>query len=72
MAPELARSILIVDDDEVFRRRLARAFRDRGYDVREAADCDERAARGARTTRRSTPSSTSACPTAPGSSSCAR
>lgn len=31
-------SILIVDDDEVFRTRLARAFRDRGYDVRAAAD----------------------------------
>ena len=36
--PELARSILLVDDDEVFRHRLARAFRDRGWDVREAGD----------------------------------
>jgi two-component system response regulator RegA len=35
---EIARSILIVDDDEVFRMRLARAFRDRGFEVREAAD----------------------------------
>jgi two-component system response regulator RegA len=26
-------SLLVVDDDEVFRNRLARAFRDRGYDV---------------------------------------
>lgn len=34
-------SILIVDDQEIFRERLARAFRDRGYDVRTASDCDE-------------------------------
>ena len=33
-------SILIVDDDEVFRTRLARAFVDRGYDVRTAHDHD--------------------------------
>ena len=32
-----APSILIVDDDEVFRTRLARAFRDRGYDVQAAS-----------------------------------
>jgi two-component system, response regulator RegA len=38
VAAELARSLLLVDDDEVFRRRLARAFRDRGWEVREAAD----------------------------------
>ena len=38
MSVELARSLLLVDDDEVFRRRLARAFRDRGWDVREAGD----------------------------------
>jgi two-component system response regulator RegA len=31
-------SILIVDDDEPFRRRLARAFADRGFDARQAAD----------------------------------
>ena len=31
-------SILLVDDDEVYRNRLARAFVDRGYDVRTAAD----------------------------------
>src|SRR5512147_360630 len=36
-----APSLLIVDDDEVFRTRLARAFRDRGYDVRAAADYAE-------------------------------
>src|SRR5207244_3002451 len=34
-------SILVVDDDDVFRRRLARAFRDRGYDAREASGYDE-------------------------------
>jgi two-component system response regulator RegA len=33
-------SILLVDDDEVFRNRLARAFVDRGYDVRAAGDYD--------------------------------
>lgn len=33
-------SILLVDDDEVFRDRLARALRERGYDVRCAADYD--------------------------------
>jgi two-component system, response regulator RegA len=31
-------SILLVDDDETFRERLARAFRDRGFDVRTASD----------------------------------
>ena len=34
-------SILIVDDDEAFRRRLARAFEDRGYDASTAGDHDE-------------------------------
>ena len=34
-------SLLIVDDDRVLRERLARAFRDRGYDVRTAADYDD-------------------------------
>lgn len=33
-------SILLVDDDEVFRNRLARAFVDRGYDVRTGGDYD--------------------------------
>ena len=33
-------SILIVDDDEVYRNRLARAFVDRGYEVRTAHDHD--------------------------------
>jgi two-component system response regulator RegA len=40
VSAELARSLLLVDDDEVFRCRLARAFRDRGWDVREAGDLD--------------------------------
>lgn len=34
-------SLLIVDDDEVFRRRLARAFDERRYDTRTAASYDE-------------------------------
>ena len=35
-----ARSVLIVEDDAALRRRLARAFRDRGYEAREASDYD--------------------------------
>ena len=38
MSDARPRSILIVDDDDVFRERLARAFRDRGLSVREAGD----------------------------------
>jgi two-component system response regulator RegA len=38
--PLSAPSILIVDDDEAFRSRLARAFENRGYDTRVAADFD--------------------------------
>jgi two-component system response regulator RegA len=34
-------SILLVDDDQVFRVRLARALADRGFDVRSAANYDE-------------------------------
>lgn len=34
-------SILIVDDNEVFRDRLARAFADRGFSVRKAAHHEE-------------------------------
>lgn len=34
---DVAPSLLIVDDDDVLRGRLARAFRDRGFEVREAA-----------------------------------
>jgi two-component system response regulator RegA len=33
-----APSLLIVEDDDVLRARLARAFRARGFEVREAAD----------------------------------
>lgn len=36
-----APSLLLVDDDEVFRERLARAFRRRGFDVRTAADAGQ-------------------------------
>ncbi len=39
MTPE-GGAILLVDDDEVFRERLARALRDRGYDVVTAVDHD--------------------------------
>jgi two-component system response regulator RegA len=34
-------SILVVDDDEIFRTRLARAFSERGLDARTAAGFDE-------------------------------
>jgi two-component system response regulator RegA len=37
-------SILIVDDDPVFRGRLEQALRDRGYDVRSAGDAESAAA----------------------------
>jgi two-component system response regulator RegA len=33
-----AQTLLLVDDDETFRARLARAFRERGFAVREAPD----------------------------------
>ena len=33
-------SVLIVDDDDAFRERLARAFKERGYAVRTAPDGD--------------------------------
>lgn len=36
--PALAPSVLVVDDDEVLRSRIARAFADRGYQVRQAHD----------------------------------
>jgi two-component system response regulator RegA len=35
------RTLLIVDDDEPFRTRLMRAFRDRGFDVAGAGSFDE-------------------------------
>ncbi len=34
-------SLLIVDDDAVFRERLARSFKNRGYDVHTAGTTDE-------------------------------
>ena len=36
--PRPARRLLIVEDDDVLRGRLARALGDRGFEVREAAD----------------------------------
>jgi len=36
-----ARSVLVVDDDDVFRTRLGKAFRDRGYEVRTAQTAAE-------------------------------
>jgi two-component system, response regulator RegA len=38
VAAESLPTILVVDDDNVFRERLARALRDRGYEVRTAPD----------------------------------
>jgi len=38
-------SVLVVDDDATFRARLARAFAQRGYEVREAAGAEEALAR---------------------------
>lgn len=40
-AESIRRSILIVDDDEVFRKRLARAFEDREFETRVAGNFDE-------------------------------
>jgi two-component system, response regulator RegA len=40
MSGEVAPSLLIVEDDAILRGRLARAFRERGFEVREAADGD--------------------------------
>jgi two-component system, response regulator RegA len=37
-SPQDSVSVLLVDDDEVFRQRLARALAERGLDVRAAAD----------------------------------
>jgi two-component system response regulator RegA len=34
------RTVLVVDDDETFRRRLVRAFTERGLDARDAGDPD--------------------------------
>ena len=34
----IPRSLLIVEDDDVLRSRLSRAFRERGFEVREAAE----------------------------------
>lgn len=34
-------SLLVADDDKILRERMARAFRDRGFDVRTAGDAEE-------------------------------
>ncbi len=39
--PEAAGRILVAEDDDVLRRRLARALRERGFEVLEAARVDE-------------------------------
>jgi two-component system response regulator RegA len=36
-----AHSVLVVDDDDVFRSRLGRAFADRGFEVRTAGSAEE-------------------------------
>jgi two-component system, response regulator RegA len=36
-----AHSVLVVDDDDVFRSRLGRAFADRGFEVRTARSAEE-------------------------------
>jgi two-component system, response regulator RegA len=33
--------VLVLDDDEIFRNRLCRAFRERGWDAQGVATCDE-------------------------------
>ena len=40
-AEDVRASILLVDDDAAFRKRLAKALSDRGYDVRTASDYHE-------------------------------
>ena len=40
-AERAARSVLVVDDDDVFRTRLGKAFQDRGFEVRTARDAAE-------------------------------
>jgi two-component system response regulator RegA len=41
MTSDVAPSLLIVEDDAILRGRLARAFRERGFEVREAASGEE-------------------------------
>lgn len=38
LEPEIAVSVLLIEDDEVFRSRLARALREHGFEVTEASD----------------------------------
>lgn len=41
MQADASQSVLVVDDDELFRTRLVRAFADRGFDAHGAADASE-------------------------------
>lgn len=41
MGDDASPTLLLVDDDEVFRKRLARAMTGRGYSVREAGSLEE-------------------------------
>lgn len=41
MSSDSQPSILLVDDDDVFRERVARAMRDRGFETRTASDYDQ-------------------------------
>ncbi len=41
MSPDEQRTILVIDDDDVFRTRLVKAFADRGLDARGAASAGE-------------------------------
>jgi two-component system response regulator RegA len=66
MTPEPARTVLLVEDDDTFRNRLARAFRDRGFLVTEAASVEE-AATAARDDTPEPRSSICGCRADPGS-----
>jgi two-component system response regulator RegA len=46
--PDHAPTLLLVDDDAVFRERLARAFRERGFEVGTAGSHDEAMAQATR------------------------
>ena len=45
--PDVGLSVLLVDDDDAFRERMARALRDRGFDVTTAPDRPAALAAGA-------------------------
>lgn len=41
LTPQDARTLLVVDDDDVLRARLVRAFNDRGFTARGAGSCED-------------------------------